>query len=775
MREENKAIKNHDNRGATLKSADTQKELSYGYVTITDAYMMNAFQKECDYLKSLDADRLLKGFRDVAGIAANDIRYPGWEETEIQGHTIGHYLTAMAQAYAYEKDLMFHEKITYVIAELEKCQMESGYLFAWKEEIFDRIEQAKPAWVPWYTMHKIMEGLLSCYRLAGVKQALEVAKKLGNWIANRALAWDEKMIRTVLSVEYGGMNDCLYELYEDTKDETYERTAHVFDEIPLFEQLQKGKDVLNGLHANTTIPKILGAANRYRLKKDVPYRKTAEAFWEMVVKHHTYVTGGNSEWEHFGRPDALNAERTACNCETCNTYNMLKLSKRLFQFTENEMYMDYYEHTLTNAILSSQNPKTGMTMYFQPMATGYFKTYSTPYDKFWCCTGTGMENFTKLCEGIYFQKNTELYIARFVSSIFESEELGLWMKMELDFTKSDGIKLQIKRTKQAIQSIRMKMPDWAYDGIYIKRKDVFMHIAKEHKSIYIQDLAQKEDISLSIPMCISYKSLLDDKNTVAFLYGPYVLGANMGTYLMNTTTTGVDVTVAQKEFFVKDYLVIDTSVQEWLRHIKDHFVKADHTMEFLLESSKEEEPLIFVPYYQQYEQRYGIYFRIYQKDSRELMSRHRTEEKTFLVQKEATDIIPVGNDQYELAHQVRGEKTDFCIHNGHRCRFIEQSGYLSYQLKVSNPLEILCITYQKRQENEWPNIWIGDVWVEDFFLFRESEDGFVTMGYHIPKNQITGNNTINVKFQNKSQEYTSRIYDYVYICEEKQGEGMEDM
>lgn len=214
--------------------------------------------------------------------------------TEIQGHTLGHYLTAVSQAYGYTKDEDLLERLIYMSAGLEECQREDGFLFASPEKIFDRVEQKKPAWVPWYTMHKILSGLLSVYTYTKNETAKKVAENLGKWISRRCLGWSEDVRKQVLAVEYGGMNDCLYELYSITQREEFLKAAHQFDEMPLFQQLYEGKDILNGLHANTTIPKVLGALKRYCVlgEEEKFYLIAAEKFWDMVVSHHSYVTGG---------------------------------------------------------------------------------------------------------------------------------------------------------------------------------------------------------------------------------------------------------------------------------------------------------------------------------------------------------------------------------------------------------------------------------------------------------------------------------------------------
>ena len=388
------------------------RDFPYGTVKIKDQYKSHAFDLELSYLYSLDPDKLMVGFLETSGLVPEKERYHGWEETEIQGHTLGHYMTAVAQAYGYTGNQELLERLTYIITALEKCQREDGFLFASQEEIFDRVENKRPAWVPWYTMHKILSGLISVYRYTGDETAKKVASDLGGWIYRRCISWTEETKKQVLAVEYGGMNDCLYDLYAITEDDRFIKAAHQFDEMTLFQKLYEGEDILNGLHANTTIPKVLGALKRYLLLGEFFYLEVAKNFWNMVTEHHSYITGGNSEWEHFGKPDILDSERTACNCETCNTYNMLKLSKELFELTKERKYADFYESTYLNAILSSQNPETGMTTYFQPMASGYFKVYSTPYDSFWCCTGSGMENFTKLHEGAVYRDENTMYIIR---------------------------------------------------------------------------------------------------------------------------------------------------------------------------------------------------------------------------------------------------------------------------------------------------------------------------------------------------------------------------
>ena len=517
------------------------EEFSMKNVTLLDSYEQNAFSKEMEYLKSLEPDRLMRGFGDISGRKINAKKYGGWETSAIQGHTLGHYLTAVSQSFASSGDEDLKEITDYMISVLKSCQLQNGYLHAIPEDHFDRIESGNTSgtWVPWYSMHKILAGLIDVYTFTGNKDALKIASKLGDWVYSHTSKWTPEIQKTVLNVEYGGMNDCLYNLYKYTKNENHLSAAHSFDEMSLFEPLYNGEDILNGKHANTTIPKIVGAINRYTVTGEEYYLQVAANFWEMVVENHTYITGGNSEWEHFGEPKVLDAERTNCNCETCNTYNMLKLTRALFKATGDKKYGDYYENTFINAILSSQNPETGMTTYFQPMATGFFKVYSSPTDHFWCCTGSGMENFSKLGDSIYFHGADSIFVNRYTSSSVIWEEKGLTITQNTDLPT---VKFTINGSAEA--KIILRVPDWCEEKPTVK-------INGEKESVKVKDGFITLDrqwnngdvVEYTMNMKVTVHSLPDNENTVAFKYGPWVLSANMGKNDMNTSTTGVNVTV----------------------------------------------------------------------------------------------------------------------------------------------------------------------------------------------------------------------------------------
>ena len=739
-------------------------DLSMRDVALLNAYEQNAFALEVAYLKSLSADRLLKAFCDIGGVESDAVQYGGWETSAIQGHTLGHYLTAVAQAYATCGDDELKAISDHIIDVLARCQAESGYLAAIPESHFAQLEQGNTAgtWVPWYNMHKLMAGLLEAYELTGNQLALEVASRLGHWVYSRTSAWTEEIQRTVLRVEYGGINDALYKLYSHTKAPEHLSAAHSFDELPLFEALYNGQDVLNGKHANTTIPKINGALNRYITlgESEKYYLQVAENFWDIVVNHHTYVTGGNSEWEHFGHPDILAAERTNCNCETCNTYNMLKMTRELFKITGKSKYADYYESTFINAILSSQNPHTGMTTYFQPMATGFFKVYSSPDQHFWCCTGSGMENFSKLGDSIYYQDENSLYVIRYTASQVNWAAKGLTITQETDLPMTSRVRFTVTAKTPAQADVVLRIPVWCAgaptlqvngEGQTIQAENGFVRISREWHD--------GDCIDLDLPMCVTVHPLPDDQRTVAFKYGPVVLSANLGNKNMVTSTTGVIVTIPTSNESISDVITVsEGTVEEWLSQLNDHLCRREGTLEFTLQDTDRE--LVFTPHYQQHENRYGIYFRLTDAESK----LQEDDGEAY----EIIDSLPVANDQYEFSHNMKCENNATGLLHGLNFRHAEAGGFFSYELAVKHGItNYLVVRYFSghagRRFTIMANRWVlANVEIEK----RENEE-FYEVYYPVNANIINNSDSLTFTFKADQGDIAGAIFERLSTVREK--------
>ncbi len=738
------------------KLTEPLEEFSMENVTLLDAYEQNAFQKEVEYLKSLDADRLMRGFGDISGRKINAEKYGGWETSAIQGHTLGHYLTAVSQAFATSKDKELKKITDYMISVLDDCQLKNGYLHAIPESHYEQIENGNTSgtWVPWYSMHKILAGLIDVYTFTGNKKALHIASKLGDWVYSHTSNWTEETQRTVLNVEYGGMNDCLYNLYKYTKNENHLSAAHSFDEMTLFDPLYKGEDILNGKHANTTIPKIIGALNRYTVTGEEYYLQVAANFWEMVIQNHTYITGGNSEWEHFGEPKVLDAERTNCNCETCNTYNMLKLSRELFKITGDKKYSDYYENTFINAILSSQNPETGMTTYFQPMATGFFKVYSSPTDHFWCCTGSGMENFSKLGDSIYFYGADSIFVNRYTSSSVVWAEKGLTITQNADLPK---VSFTINGSADA--KIVLKVPDWCEDKPTVKiNGDKKLVIVKDGFIILDREWNDGDTIEYEMNMQVVAHSLPDNENTVAFKYGPWVLSADMGQKDMNTSTTGVNVTIPLWDASTSDILIVQKgTVKKWLRNLQENLVRIGDTLNFELKGTNQN--LIFSPHYKQHTSRYGIYFTI--ADSKTKLPENN-DDKYIVI-----DSLPVGNDQYEFSHNLKSENSTSGNFKGLMFRDASSDGWFSYDMAVDNTTtNYLKVKYYSGDVGRKFKIFVDGEVLADVTLENPNPNNFYDMYYEIPEDMIGDKTQITVKFQAETGSFAGGTFDKLSIVKQ---------
>ena len=635
-------------------------------VQILDNYYLSAQKSDIAFLKKMDTARLLAGFRTTAGIDTKGVRpYGGWEDSLLGGHCVGHYLTALAQAVKVTGDKELKEKSQTLIAGLEECQKKlgTGFLFGAKvedkedvEKQFDILEGKKKGetWVPWYNMHKVLAGLVDTYKYTGNETALLVAEKLGDWIYERVSKWDLKTNQKVLETEYGGMNDCLYELYSYSHNKHHLEAAQKFDEKALFLMAAKGeKNCLDGKHANTQIPKFIGAIKRYNVLKqlgeakqeDEAYLVDAEKFFEMVVKRHSFVTGGISVMEHFRKDYHLDEIRTQTNCESCCAHNMLKLAEELFKATRKKEYADYYETTLRNAIMGAVKTESGAASYFTPMATGYYKTFGEEEPEknmFWCCTGSGMENFTKLGDSIYFRANDTLLVNQYVASKVTWEEKNLVLTQKSDVTKSEEISFVLNALHDKEISdvaIALRIPDWMHGEatIYVNGAEKMTAAGNSEYVLLERNWEDGDVIMAKYPMSVESVGLLDQDAVFAFRYGPTVLAAKLGKEKMGEATwAGIDLTASlykvvgnecrkdtiaygepkTTELLDNETLTIqkETSVNEFVSHIEHYLVRdtESETLSFHLKGTDAdttfENGLQFVPFNTLNDERYGIYW-----------------------------------------------------------------------------------------------------------------------------------------------------------------------
>lgn len=778
-------------------------------VKMTNEYLTNGETKMTDYLKKFDVDRSVEGFRRTAGIAKGVDTYGGWETSLIAGHAIGHYISALAQGVEYSKadtvDNELLEKSQAMIDALYGAQIKDdcviseksvkkGFLFAttnaWGngsivsgEGQFDNVEANKTnittqAWVPWYTMHKILAGLVDTYKFTGNEKALEMASLLGDWVYNRVGSYDEAMQKRVLNIEYGGMNDCLYELYKLTGKAEHAKAAHMFDEISLFDEIYAHNDVLADKHANTTIPKIIGALNRYRTNAETDgklltdsadsreieyYLTVAENFWDIVVNDHSYITGGNSENEHFRNAHTENAYRNNINCETCNTYNMLKLSRELYKITGEKKYADYYESTFLNAIVSSQNPETGMTMYFQPMATGYQKVFSSEFNDFWCCTGSGMESFTKLTDSIYYKKKNTVVVNQYISSVLTDTDNNIKLTQVSSLPDGETASVTVEPINGSTQqaAIALRVPEWTASAPTVKINGTAVEYVQSAGFITIErDWAVGDTVEITLPMQIKAYSLADSDTVTAFKYGPTVLSVGLGSENMSEKSHGMAVRVPNSKADVNEYITINSDYgtrEEWLDNLNENMVKTDGKLEFTLKNT--DQSLVFTPHYKRYNERYGIYWYITGTDEIKMQKIILNDKLSGREKNIVIDSIEPSHDQQENGHgytqsnSVGVEGTADMVNY----REISKGGYVDYQMTVDkNVNNYLEVTYNALDAGKKMNIYAGDTLIAEVCASGKSE----TVRYAIPSEvvekaytvedktlSIAGNDALHITFK----------------------------
>ena len=785
-------------------------------VILKDDFFRQVTQKDVDFLNTFDVDRLLYNFRLTAGVpnkAAGP--YSGWENTRIGGHTLGHYLTAAAQACAggYGEcrgpdGVSLSARLGALIGGLAECQAAggSGFIFgatmddpSRPELQFDKIEAGNPAdtWVPWYTMHKILNGLVETAKLIDgetAQRALEIAEKLGEWIYKRISRWGEVERDRVLAIEYGAMNDCLYELYKIAEEAGYDTAehfltaAHAFDEEKLFEAVlaaaQEGgaPDVLNNKHANCTIPKFVGAIQNEK------YLEHCKAFWKIVTERHTYITGGNSECEHFGRDNILDAERSNCNCETCNTHNMLKLARSLFMLTGEKKYADYYENTFVNAILASVNRETGMTTYFQPMATGCFKTYcniDVNKNYFWCCTGTGLENFTKLGDSIYFYNDDVLYVNQYVSSEVKWRAKSLVISQSSDLPEEGRVELTING--DAAFTLAIRVPEWvAGEPEVLVNGEAQKSASKDGYFWLNRSWKAGDKVELNLRMELRAYSLPDNCRCYAFKYGPVVLAAELGRDdKMTLRQVGVQCDVCANKIvrglelplngnyggtsglkpLVTETLLIDEPLEEFMKTPDKHFKKQDG-LKFELSCGGVDglKKLIFSPYYRINNQRYGIYWLFTDSPEEIKMLKAMAENKG---KSSANYIEGIG---VGYGAQTEGNETTWphmqeagagSVADPHELtRYAKAGGSFSYLFKVlpdEDKKIFLDCTFLKEDAGKTIRITSGNTLIADYTLECESEDEKFVKSFEIPKELTNGRKELRISFCGKENSDSARL------------------
>ena len=494
------------------------------------------------YMRRLPEERLVRNFLVNAGLPTSAEPLGGWEQNtpgnagELRGHFTGHFLTASAQLWASTGDKEAKAKGDAMVADLAKVQDKlgaGGYLSAFPTEWFDRLDARKPVWAPFYTIHKIMAGMFDMYQLAGNQQALQVLEGMSHWADTWSASKSEEHMQDILNTEYGGMNEVLYNLAAVTGEDRWAKAGDRFTKKRFFNPLASRRDELRGLHVNTHIPQVIGAARRYEISGDLRFHDVADYFWWEVTSARTYVTGGTSNGEGWlAQPRQLAAElkRSSATAECCCAYNMMKLTRHLYGWTADPRYFDYYERAMINHRLGTIYPKTGATQYYLSLTPGAWKTFNTEDKSFWCCTGTGVEEFSKLPDSIYWRDGEGVYVNQFIASELDWAEKGFRLRQDTGFPEQPGTTLTVTAAKPVQMTMRLRVPSWMHSAPTVKLNGKVLDASASPGSYLALSRVWKagDKIEMQLPMQLHIEAMPDDPKLQAVMYGPVVLAGDLG-------------------------------------------------------------------------------------------------------------------------------------------------------------------------------------------------------------------------------------------------------
>jgi len=721
-------------------------------VRLLDGPFRHAQELDRRYLRSLDPQRLLHNFYVNAGLPSSAEPLGGWEapDCELRGHFVGHYLSACAKMVASTGDAALRHNAEAVVSGLARCQeaLGGGYLSAFSETFLDRVEARQRVWAPWYTLHKILAGLLDMYLYCHDKQALAVAQKMAAWAKRRTDRLSDAQMQAMLDTEHGGMNEVLADLYAVTGYKEDLAISLRFNHRAVLDPLARCEDRLTGLHANTQISKVIGAARQYELTGDVRLRTLATFFWKVVTQERSYVIGGHSDGERFSPKEHLSHYLSAHTTETCNTYNMLKLTRHLFMWDPQAEYMDYYERALYNHILASQNPETGMMCYYVSLRPGSHKVYSTPTDSFWCCTGTGVENHAQYGDSIYFHDGgAALFVNLFIASELTWKAKGITLRQETRFPEEARTRLVFTCAQPVRLALRVRHPCWAGAGfrLFVNGKEAPVDSAPGGYAIVTREWKTGDTVEVFLPMALHTEAFRDDPRRLAILEGPIVLCGE----------------VAEKAP-VPDIVSTAGRLLEGLKPAPGQPLDFTGSARlFHAVGRTEGAEVSLIPFYETADRSYTVYWDVLTPD--QFQEKERAYEAEVTRQEEIAarkvDDVHPGDRQSEREHAFAGEATYAGDFGDRHWRDARNGGWFSYTLKVlpGVPQELVC-SYWGGDDGREFYVFVDGVKLATQRLDNRHPGKFFDVVYPIPPELLQGKQAITVRFQGEPGRSSGGVF-----------------
>ncbi len=720
-------------------------------VRLLDGPFKHAQELDRQYLLSLEPDRLLHTFRINAGLPSSAKPYGGWEEPngELRGHFTGHYLTACAMMYAATGDEQLKARGRAVVIGLAECQAKSpnGYLSAYPESFIDRVEAQQRVWAPYYTLHKIYAGLMDMYVYCDDTQALDICKKFADWVIDRNAKLSDEQMQKMLGNEHGGMNETLANLYGLTGEKKYLDISLRFNHNALLLPAAEQRDNLTGLHANTQIPKFIGHARQYELTGRENLKTASLFFWDTVVNERSYVIGGHSDGEMFSPKERLSMAFGPSTTETCNTYNVLKLTRHLYCWDPQVRYGDYCERAIYNHILCSQNPETGMMCYYVPLRPGSHKSYNTPTDSFWCCTGTGVENHAKYGDSIYFHDGEKkIYVNLFIPSELRWKDKGLTLRQETRYPDEQESQLILICEKPVELELQIRVPWWIEKGMEVSVNGSAAISVKDSGGYAGVSRVWKtgDIVEIKMPFSLRTEGFGDNPNRLAFLYGPIVLAAETRPGETFPAVTGdLKSAIASLKPVAGKTCTFIAPQQIF------HSVGQPQSKDFILE-----------PFFRVHANRsYTVYWDRMSPEQWQAKEKQLAEElaREKALKARTVDEVQIGREQNERDHNLQGQNTASGDFGNRRWRHADNGGWFAYDLKVlpDQPQELSVTYWGSDGGNRVFDILIDGVKLTTQRLQNNKPEVFYDQNYPLPETMTKNKSKITVRFQAQTRDATA--------------------
>ena len=765
--------------------AQTQQEVSYfplQDVKLLESPFLQAQQTDLHYILAMEPDRLLAPFLREAGLTPKAPSYTNWENTGLDGHIGGHYISALSMMYAATGDTAVYNRLNYMLAELHRAQQAVGTGFIggtpgslqlWKEIKAGNIRAGgfdlNGKWVPLYNIHKTYAGLRDAYLYAGSNLAREMLIALTDWMIDITAGLTDQQMQDMLRSEHGGLNETFADVAEITGDKKYLELARRFSHKLILDPLVKDEDRLTGMHANTQIPKVIGYKRIADLAQDdkdwnhaSEWDHAARFFWNTVVNHRSVCIGGNSVREHFHPADNFTSMlNDVQGPETCNTYNMLRLTKMLYQTSPDIRFADYYERALYNHILASQQPEKGGFVYFTPMRPGHYRVYSQPETSMWCCVGSGLENHTKYGEFIYAHTNDTLYVNLFIPSRLTWQEKKVTLVQETRFPDEEQIRFRVEKSRKKAFSLKLRYPSWAKGASVSVNGKVQETNAQPGEYLTIhRKWKAGDEITLNMPMQVALEQIPDRENFYAFMYGPIVLASPTGTENMDglyaDDSRGGHIAHGKQISMQEIPMLIGSaaSLPQSLRRINDDLVAFTYTGSVY---PAQKEALKLIPFFRLHDSRYAVYF--HQVTEAEVESIRKevalSERKAMELANQTVDLIFPGEQQPESDHGILYEQAETGINKDRHFR--RAKGWFSYNLKVKEEAAQLMITIRKENHNKVAILLNNEKLTVSPTISKPDKEGFITLCYSLPQKLSAGSYPI--RFSPDGTEWTPAIYE----------------